>query len=66
MQTMPGSHQYKFVTLVVDGHSHRLNITRSARYLGWGDTVGTQWQLDVNRSGAGYHMWVDDAKLTIW
>ena len=66
MTTSTSSHKYTYVTLVVDGHSHSLNITRNAKYLAWGDNVGAQWQLDVNSSGQGYHEWVDQAKLTIW
>jgi hypothetical protein len=66
MTTAPGSHQYTYRTLVVDGVSHTVNITHSARYLAWGDNVGVQWQLDVNASGQGYHEWIDQATLTIW
>ena len=60
------AHQYTYVTLVVDGHSYPLNITRNARYLAWSDNLGVQWQLDVNASGQGYHEWVDKATLTVW
>ena len=67
MTTNPGSHQYTYVTLVVDGQSHpNLNITRNARYLAWGDNLGVQWQIDVNASGQGYHEWIDQVTLTIW
>jgi hypothetical protein len=64
--TNTSTHQYKYVTLVVDGRSYPVNSTRSARYLAWGDNLGVQWQLDVNASGQGYHEWIDNATLTIW
>jgi len=64
--TNTSAHQYTYVTLVVDGHSYPVNVTRNARNLGWGDNLGVQWQLDVNASGEGYHEWVDSAVLTIW
>ncbi len=64
--TNASSHQYTYVTLVVDGTPHTLNVTHNARNLGWSDNVGVQWQLDVNASGQGYHEWVDKATLTIW
>ena len=64
--TNTSSHQYTYVTLVVDGQSHPVNVTRNARNLGWGDNLGVQWQLDVNASGEGYHEWVDNATLSIW
>ncbi len=64
--TNTSSHQYTYVTLVVDGHSYPVNTTRNARNLGWSNNLGVQWQLDVNASGEGYHEWVDNATLTIW
>jgi hypothetical protein len=60
------THQYTYVTLVVDGKSTKVNITGNALYLNWGNNVGVQWQLDVNATGGGYHEWMDNAKLTIW
>ena len=60
------AHQYTYVTLVVDGSVHPVGITRNAKYLGWSDNLGVQWQLDVNASGQGYHEWVDQATLTVW
>ena len=59
-------HSYTYHTLVVDGHAYTLNQTQYAKYLGWGDNLGAQWQLDENASGIGYHEWVDRAKLTVW
>jgi Big-like domain-containing protein len=66
LTTNISSHQYTYVTLVVDGNVHPINITRNAKYLGWSDNLGVQWQLDVNASGQGYHEWVDQATLTVW
>ncbi|HUI82963.1 MAG TPA: hypothetical protein VL240_02000 [Candidatus Binatia bacterium] len=66
MTTNPSAHQYTYVTLVVDGHSTPVHITRNARNLHWGDNLGVQWQLDDNARGGGYHEWIDSAKLTIW
>jgi hypothetical protein len=60
------SHTYTYHTLVVDGHSYPINTTRHAKDLNWGDNSGAQWQLDVNATGQGYHMWVDQATLTMW
>ena len=64
--TNTNAHQYTYVTLVVDGQSTPVNVTRNARNLHWSDNVGVQWQLDVNAGGEGYHEWVDSATLTIW
>jgi hypothetical protein len=57
---------YKFVTLVVDGTAYPVNLSYAAGYVGWGDDVGVQYQLDVNATGAGYHEWVDESTLTVW
>ena len=66
MTTNHSNHSYTYVTLVVDGVVHNLNQTQYAKYLGWGDNIGAQWQLDVNATGGGYHEWVDKATLTVW
>jgi hypothetical protein len=65
-QTIPSTHQYRYVTLVVDGKSTPMNLVRNAIYLNWASNLGVQWQLDVNAKGSGYHEWVDNVKLTIW
>lgn len=66
MTTDPDSHTYTYVTFVLDGKSYPLNITRKAGWTGWKNNTGVQWQLDVNATGAGYHIWVDKASLTVW
>ena len=64
--TNTNAHTYTYVTLVVDGNAHAVNVTRNAKNLGWSDNLGVQWQLDVNASGEGYHEWVDKVTLTVW
>ncbi len=64
--TNASTHQYTYVTLVVDGKSTPVNITGNAKYLNWGNNVGVQWQLDENSKGSGDYEWMDNAKLTIW
>ena len=66
MTTNTSAHTYTYVTLVVDGHNYPVNITHSAKNLGWSDNLGVQFQLDVNASGEGYHEWTDNVKLTVW
>lgn len=64
--TNTSNHTYKYVTLVVDGHSYPVNITQTSKNLHWGDNLGVQWQLDDNARGGGYHEWIDNATLAIW
>ena len=64
--TDTSAHKYTYHTLVVDGNSHTVNQTYSAKNLHWSDNIGVQWQLDVNASGRGYNEWVDSASLAIW
>jgi hypothetical protein len=66
MTTNTSAHTYTYHTLVVDGQSHTVNVTHSAKNLHWSDNIGVQWQLDVNATGQGYHEWVDNASLAIW
>jgi hypothetical protein len=65
MQRLSGN-RYKYVTLVVDGKPYSVNQTYSAGWSGWDDSLGIQWQLDLDGSGADAHEWIDKAKLTIW
>lgn len=64
--TNTSTHQYTYVTLVVDGTVHPINTTRNAKYLAWGNNLGVQWQLDCNASGEDYHEWIDQSTLSIW
>jgi hypothetical protein len=63
---VPGTAQYTFVTLAVDGTAYQINQTYSATNLGWSENVGVQYQLDVNATGQGYQEWVDQVTLTVW
>jgi hypothetical protein len=65
-QRVQGAAQYTFVTLVVDGVSYSINQTYSAKNVGWNRIIGVQYQMDVNATGAGYEMWVDQSTLTAW
>ncbi|HUO61416.1 MAG TPA: hypothetical protein VMU24_12160 [Candidatus Acidoferrales bacterium] len=60
------NHTYTYRTFVIDGKVYNLNQTQPAKYLGWSDNIGAQWQLDVNAGGGGFHEWIDNAKLTVW
>ncbi len=59
-------HSYTYRTFVIDGRIYNLNQTQYAKYLGWSDNLGAQWQLDVNATGGGYHEWIEKAKVTAW
>jgi hypothetical protein len=60
------SNQYRYKTLVVDGVAYNLNQTFYANSTSWADSMGVQWQLDLNASGVDAHEWIDKVKLTIW
>ncbi len=66
VQRTPDATNYRYVTLVVDGTPYNVDQTYSAKYVGWRDDVGIQYQLDVNATGSGYSMWIDNSTLTIW
>ena len=58
--------QYRYDTLVVDGHGYGLNQTWAVTPTSWPDAVGIQYQLDQNASGTAIHEWIDNVKLTLW
>jgi hypothetical protein len=66
VERIPGSHYYKYDSLVMDGRTYPLNLTQPASPMNWGDVTGVQWQVDTNGNGGGVHWWIDRAKLTLW
>ena len=58
--------QYRYDTLVVDGHGYGLNQVWKVNPTTWRDAVGIQYQLDQSGSGTPIHQWVDKVKLTTW
>lgn len=66
VRRVPNTYTYHYDTLIVDGAGFPVNATYSAKYIGWSDNFGAQYQLDVNGTGVGYHEWIDKATLTIW
>jgi hypothetical protein len=58
--------QYHYGVLVVDGNVYTFDRTFSTRAVGRDNSVGVQFQLDQDGSGAPLHEWVDNVKLSIW
>ena len=58
--------QYRYDTLVMDGHGYGFNQVWAVNPTPWADAVGMQWQLDQGANGAPAHEWVDNVKLTTW
>jgi hypothetical protein len=58
--------QYRYDTLVVDGHGYGLNQVWAVNPVPWPDAVGIQWQLDQSANGNPIHEWTDNVKLTLW
>lgn len=58
--------QYRYDTLVVDGHGYGFNQVWTENPTSWSDAVGIQWQLDQSANGAPVHEWIDNVKLTLW
>ena len=66
MTTNTSNHTYTYVTLVVDGDSHPVNVTQSAKNLHWSDNLGVQFQMDDMANGEAWHEWIDSVTLAIW
>ncbi len=60
------STQYRYDTLVVDGHGYGFNQVWAVNPTTWSDAVGVQWQLDQSANGDPIHEWIDEVKLTLW
>lgn len=60
------STQYRYDTLVVDGHGYGFNQAWKVNPITWPDAVGIQYQLDQGANGDPVHQWIDNVKLTTW
>jgi hypothetical protein len=58
--------QYRYDTLVVDGHGYGLNQVWTVKPTTWLDAIGIQYQLDQSADGTPIHEWIDKVKLTMW
>ena len=58
--------QYRFDTLVFDGHAYGFNQTWTYNSTTWPDMIGIQFQLDQDPTGTPLHEWVDNVTLTMW
>ena len=58
--------QYRYDTLVVDGHGYGFNQVWNANTTTWQDMIGIQYQLDQDPTGTPLHEWVDNVTLTKW
>ena len=58
--------QYRYDTLVVDGHAYGLNQVWTVNPTSWPNSIGIQYQLDESANGTAIHEWIDNVKLTLW
>lgn len=58
--------QYRYDTLVVDGHGYGINQVWTVNPTTWPNALGMQWQLDQSANGDPIHEWIDNVKLTLW
>ncbi len=60
------STQYRYDTLVVDGHGYGFNQVWTVNPINWPNAIGVQWQIDQSSNGDPIHQWIDKVKLTTW
>lgn len=58
--------QYRYDTLVFDGHAYGFNQTWTFNNTTWQDMIGIQYQLDQDPTGTPLHEWVDKVTLMMW
>jgi len=56
----------KYVSLTVNGVTHTLNTIQPSATTNWGNSLGVQFQQDLNKSADAYSERADKIKLTIW
>jgi hypothetical protein len=56
----------KYISLTVGGTTYTLNAYEPSKSTSWGDTLGVQYQQDMNSVPTGYTIWVDKIKLSAW
>ena len=56
----------RYVSLTVGSKTYTLNANQPSTGTSWGDTLGVQYQQDLNISHVGYSIWVDKIKVSAW
>lgn len=60
------ANQYRYDTLVVDDVPYTINQVFTTNPIGWADSFGVQWQLDLDGSGVAAQEWVDHVQVSLW
>ena len=55
-----------YVSLTVGDTTYQVNSYQPTYMSTWGDTLGVQFQQDMNKTAVDYSIWVDKVKLSMW
>jgi hypothetical protein len=55
-----------YVSVTVNGTTHKVDSYQPSRHNGWDDVVGVQFQLDMNGDAVDYAIWVDRVTVAMW
>jgi hypothetical protein len=66
IQTEINNGKAVFQSLTLDGVTHTINKSFYPRTSTWANSFGVHVQVNGNRSGDSYYLWVDNLKFTLW
>jgi len=66
IQTEINNGKAVFQSLTLNGVTHTINKSFYPRTSTWANSFGVHVQMNGNRSGDSYYLWVDNLKFTLW
>jgi hypothetical protein len=56
----------RYISVTVGNTTHTVNRYFPSKSTSWGESLGVQFQQDLNKYAADYTIWVDKVKLWMW
>ena len=56
----------RYVSVTVDGKTYSVNRYWPSKSTSWGNSLGVQFQQDLNKYAADHTMWVDRVRVWLW
>ena len=66
VQTEINNGKAVFQSLTINGVTHTINKSFYPKTGAWANSFGVHVQMNGNRSGDSYYLWVDNLKFTLW
>ena len=66
VQTEINNGKAVFDSITVNGVTHTINKSFNPRTSTWANSFGVHFQMNGDRSGTSYYVWIDNLKFSLW